>query len=153
MIQPCVLPSNASPLVGGSGPAPRILQEHSGNRQHHEFKFSQDYETKCPRLLLSENTQPPLPVKSQPLYHTSHQRPFRNGFARPGYGRSHYPTPAEKDDKARRLLQRFHASEHYAKYRARQVNQDKGGEQKWPDHLESAFFRGNTSCSLISSLY
>ncbi|KAM0719988.1 hypothetical protein Q7P37_004123 [Cladosporium fusiforme] len=141
MIQPCVLPSNSSPLVGGSDPAPRILQEHSGNRQHHDFRFSQDYEPKCATLLLSENTQPRLPVKPQPVYHIGTQHPLRSGFARPSYGRSHYTTPAEKDERADRLYKRFYASEGYAKYRARQVKNDKNGEQKWPDHLEQAFFR------------
>lgn len=148
MIQPaCVLPSNASPLVGGSEPPPRVLQEHSGNRQHHEYKFSQDYEQKCSTTLLSENSQSRLPLKTQHFYstqqHTTAHQPWRSGYARPSYGRSHYPTPAEKDAQARRLLRRFHAAEGYSKYRARQLKpDDKNGDQKWPDHLEQAFFRG-----------
>jgi hypothetical protein len=145
MIQPCVLPSNASPLVGGGEPVPRVLQEHSGNRQH-DFKFSQDYDLKGSVALLSENTHPRLPVRTQHVYRheqaVSHA-PFRSGLARTNYGRLHHPTQAEKDERARILLRRFHNSEQYAKYRARQQNNDaKDGDQKWPDHLEEAFFRG-----------
>lgn len=143
--QPCVLPSNASPLVGSSESAPRVLQEHSGNRQH-DFKFSQDYEIKSSASLLSENTHPRLPLRTQNVYRHQHaipHTPFRSGFARPSYGRSHHPTQAEKDERARVLLRRFHNSEGYSKYRSRQTKTDaKEGEQKWPDHLEQAFFRG-----------
>ena len=144
MIQPYVLPSNASPLVGGSEAAPRVLQEHSGNRQH-DFKFSQDYELKSSGSLLSENIHPRLPVRPQPVYrqHALSHTPYRSGFARPNYGRMHHPTQAEKDERARILLRRFHSSEQYAKYRSRQTKTDgKDGDQKWPDHLEQAFFRG-----------
>lgn len=153
MIQPCVLPSNASPLVGGSEPAQRILQEHPGNRQSHDFKFSQDYEPKCSTLLLTENTHPRLPVKPHLLFHTNGGLPFRSGFARPNYGRSHYETPKEKDERAERLVKRFYDSESYAKYRARQLNNDKNSDQKWPDHLERAFFRGNRPCASLSKPY
>ena len=143
--QPCVLPSNASPLVGGSESAPRVLQEHSGNRQH-DFRFSQDYEVKSSTTLLSENTHPRLPFKTQHVYRHQHaipHTPFRSGFARSTYGRSHHPTQAENDERARILLRRFHNSEGYSKYRARQTKPDaKDGEQKWPDNLERAFFRG-----------
>lgn len=145
MIQPCVLPSNASPLVGGSEAAPRVLQEHSGNRQH-DFKFSQDYELKSLGSLLSENIHPRLPVRPQPVYRHQHvvsHAPFRSGFARHNSGRLYHPSPAEKDERARILLRRFHNSEQYAKYRSRQgKTEGKDGDQKWPDHLEQAFFRG-----------
>ena len=166
MIQPCVLPSNASPLVGGSEATPRVLQEHSGNRQH-DFKFSQDYELKGSSSLLSENAHPRLPVRPQHVYrpqYTISHTPFRSGFARPNYGRLHHPTQAEKDERARILLRRFHNSEQYAKYRSRQGKPDtKDGDQKWPDHLENAFFRGMyfsvlesmplTRCQLWSSIH
>lgn len=156
MLQPCVLPSNASPLVGGNEHIPRVLQEHSGNRQDSDFKFTQDYEQKYSTSLLSENTHPRLPLKTQPSFRPhrpiSHT-PFRSGFARHGYGR-HFPTQAEKDAKARSLLRRFHSSESYAKYRSRQSKSDgKDGEQKWPDHLEEAFFRGNIYNSLSQVLH
>ena len=42
-----------------------------------------------------------------------------------------------------RLYNRFKKSDQYVKYRNRQTKDDKGNEdQKWPDHLEKAFFRG-----------
>jgi hypothetical protein len=145
MIRPCVLPSNASPLVGESEPIPRVLQELSGNRQH-DFKFPQDYELKSSVPLLSENAHPRLPRRPQHVYRHQHavsHAPFRGGFARASYGRTHHPTQAEKDDTARMLLRRFQCSEEYAKYRARQAkNGKKDDDQKWPDHLEEAFFRG-----------
>lgn len=44
---------------------------------------------------------------------------------------------------AEQLYRRFEKSDQYVKYRARQAKDDKGnGDQKWPDHLEKAFFRG-----------
>jgi transcriptional enhancer factor len=44
---------------------------------------------------------------------------------------------------ADRLYRRFRQSDQYVKYRARQSKDDKGnGDQKWPDELEKAFFRG-----------
>ena len=150
MIQPAVLPSNASPLVNGSEPPPRVLQEHSGNRQHHDYKFSQDYEQKCSATLSSENNQSCLSMKFYGTQqHTNSHQPWRSAYARPSYGRSHYPTPAEKDAQARRLLRRFHAAEGYSKYRDRQLKPDaKKEDQKWPDHLEQAFFRGRSLHSL-----
>lgn len=147
MIQPaCVLPSNASPLVGGTEPGTRVLQEHSGNRQHQEYKLPQDYDQKYSASSVSENPTARIPLRTQHLYRTPYHssQPWRSGFTRLGYGRSHYPTQAEKDERARRLLRRFHACEGYSKYRARQVKHDeKSGEQMWPDHLEHAFCRGN----------
>jgi hypothetical protein len=102
--------------------------------------------------LLSENTYPRLPVRPQQVYRHQHavsHTPFRSGLARPNYGRLHHPTQAEKDERARILLRRFHNSEQYAKYRSRQGKSDgKDGDQKWPDHLENAFFRGMYSTML-----
>nr|POE66101.1 hypothetical protein CFP56_54362 [Quercus suber] len=44
---------------------------------------------------------------------------------------------------AKNLLGRFKASVQYMKYRTRQQKDSKQAhEQKWPDHLEEAFFRG-----------
>jgi hypothetical protein len=147
MLQPYVLPSNASPMVAVTESTTRVLQEHSGNRQHSDLKSTQNY-----KELLSENTHPRQLIRpTHQLYRpqpTSHA-PFRSGFARPSYARSHHPTQAEKDDRARRLLRRFHASEQYAKYRAKGSKEDdKNGEKKWPDHLEQAFFRGKSQNSL-----
>ena len=141
MLQPNVLPSNASPLVAVTESTTRVLQEHSGNRQHSDLKFTQSH-----KELLSENTHPRQIARTYQPYRppriTSHV-PFRSGFARPSYARSHHPTQAEKDDRARRLLRRFQLSEQYAKYRAKgSKDDDKNGEKKWPDHLEQAFCRG-----------
>jgi hypothetical protein len=148
MLQPHVLPSNASPLMTVTESTIRVLQEQSGNRQYSDLKFTQNY-----KELLSENSHPrQITRATHQLYRpqlTSHA-PFRTGFARPSYARSHHPTQAEKDDKARRLLRRFHSSEQYAKYRAKGGKEDgKNEEKKWPDHLEQAFFRGKSLDWLI----
>jgi hypothetical protein len=150
MLHPCVLPSNASPLVAATESTTRVLQEHSGNRQHSDLKYTQNYK----ELSSSENTHPRQLIRAthqlyrpQPASHA----PFRTGFARPSYARSHHPTQAEKDDRARRLLRRFHSSEQYAKYRAKGSKDDKSEEKKWPDHLEQAFFRGKSLNSLFQT--
>jgi transcriptional enhancer factor len=42
----------------------------------------------------------------------------------------------------KRLMSLLHRCEKYEKYRARQPQTAKDREQRWPDQLEEAFFRG-----------
>ena len=149
MLQPCVLPSNASPLVAVTESTTRVLQEHPGNRQHSDLKFTQNY-----KELLTENTHPRQIERNHQTYRPqlTYHAPFRSGFARPSYARSHQPTLAERDERARRLLRRFHLSEQYAKYRAKgSKDDDKGKDKVWPDQLEQAFFRGRFLIPLIKT--
>lgn len=155
MIQPPrVLPSNAPPLSNeGNDQTSRVLQEHSGNRQQTTYPYSQSYgEQKYAVSRVTENTYPAPPVQTgyqlypQPTAPTWSSELRRSGFARGTYGRKPgFPSPAEKAVEAKKLYRRFLSSDQYAKYRQRQHKDDKGSqEQKWPDHLEEAFFRGRS---------
>lgn len=165
MLQPTrVLPSNAPPLQEGNDglqQASRVLQEHSGNRQqHHDFGSTADwdptkylYDQKYPaNVLTGENAyarhqaphQYPQP-QHQHLYHPrpQHRHAWRYGGYRAPYGQI---DEVRVQHDAERLYQRFRQSDQYVKYRTRQSKDDKGnGDQKWPDHLEKAFFRGRFS--------
>ena len=154
MIQPPrVLPSNAPPLsTDGSDQLSRVLQEHPGNRQQSVYSYSQDYEEqKFAVTRLTENAYPTsqiqngLPVYPQPHSSTWSSDIGRSGYARGAYGRRPPgQSGPEKDIEAKKLYRRFLSSDGYAKYRQRQHKDDKGNqEQKWPDSLEEAFFRGN----------
>lgn len=151
MLQPAVLPSNAPPLRDCEGvhQASRVLQEHSGNRQHNDYPVStSEYDQKYPTQVLTENALPayqqPQPYSTQ-LYHSQPQyRPsFAYGQAQHGQSYYHGNADALCIKQARYLLHRFQSSQPYRKYRDRQRKDDKGhDDQKWPDHLEEAFFRG-----------
>lgn len=148
-----VLPSNAPPLQDDNGVqhASRVLQEHSGNRQLVDFNSNNDYEPKYPLSgpsRLNEQSYPRHHVPQQPTQHfyrpqPQHRPTYRYGYSRAGY---RYLTPqdeAKYQYEAERLYRRFRQSDQYVKYRGRQSKGDKGNEdQKWPDHLEKAFFRG-----------
>ncbi|KAK4542760.1 hypothetical protein LTR36_006136 [Oleoguttula mirabilis] len=151
MIQPArVLPSNAPPLRDGDGvhQASRVLQEHSGNRQQNEYPTpTNGYEQKYPTPVLTENA---LPTYQQPqsygaqLYQPQPQyrQTFGYGQGRPGHGFYHGNDDSWCIKQARYLYRRFQNSSAYMKYRGRQRKDDKGNDdQKWPDHLEEAFFR------------
>ena len=155
MIQPTqVLPSNAPPLRDRDNvhQASRVLQEHSGNRQLNAFGFSIDFEQKYPSSVSTENSYPrhhnaahhQVP-QHQHLYHPQpqHRHALRYSYGQRGYYRSSPEDEARIQYQSDRLYERFRQSEQYIKYRSRQAKDDKGnGDQKWPDHLEKAFFRG-----------
>jgi hypothetical protein len=147
-----VLPSNAPPLQDDNGVqhASRVLQEHSSNRQIVGFNSTGEYQPKYSSSALSDNTYPrnhALHPPSQQLYRqpTHHRSNYRYGrYGRPGFHCLFTPQEEAKlQYEAERLYRRFRQSDQYVKYRARQSKDDKGnGDQKWPDHLEKAFFRG-----------
>lgn len=153
MIQPeHVLPSNAPPLRddGRLFQVSRVLQEQSGNRQQSEFVLDHDVgEIKGEATSFDEN-QVVAPLQRlqsfPPLYHPQpqHRQAWRYGYARAGW---RYPGPEEEARirlEAERLYNRVRKSQHYLKYRDRQTKDDKGNQdQKWPEHLEKAFFRGS----------
>lgn len=169
-----VLPSNAPPLQDGSDglhQASRVLQEHSGNRQQHlphdafgsapsdwnQLKQLYDPQKYPANVLTGENAYPTHhsilhrgPHQVTPSAHRSHnlypnQASYRPSF-RNGHGRFWSPQDEAKlQHDAERLYQRFAKSDQYVKYRTRQSKEDKGNsDQKWPDHLEKAFFRGES---------
>lgn len=160
MLQPTrVLPSNAPPLQeGGDGlhQASRVLQEHSGNRQQHydfgntsawdQSKYSYDDQKYPANVLAGENAYPRHHVQHHQGQHQHTQlyqpQPQHRATWRYSYPRG-YQDEAALQYNAERLYRRFRQSDQYNKYRTRQSKEDKGnGEQKWPDHLEKAFFRG-----------
>lgn len=156
MLPARVLPSNAPPLLDGDGlqSASRVLQEHSGNRQINDFSFAAtDYEQKYSgATLFNENSyDQQLQLQHQPQQVTGqlyHPRPQNRSHAwKYGQQRSVYPYHNLAEDpkiqvEAEYLYSRFKQSEAYVKYRTRQAKDEKHEEQKWPDHLEKAFFRG-----------
>ena len=141
-----VLPSNASPLRSGSAFDSRVLQEHSGNRQQADFQYAVKHEhaeKKYATSLSTENSYLAPQVTGLSSYPQRevilNRRP--RGYGSRCYGGS--KSGANKDVEAKRLYRRFLSSEKYAKYRGRQHKEDKPEfDQKWPDHMEEAFFRG-----------
>ncbi|KAK3115605.1 hypothetical protein LTR53_004863 [Teratosphaeriaceae sp. CCFEE 6253] len=148
MLQPaaCVLPSNAPPLRDGSGDntvqhASRVLQEQSGNIQQHDYSATAVYEPKYR-----------IPVQTGVNTFPSHEH-FRQNHPQPSLeiyqSRARHATGYQHPDyerhvlkKAAELYKRFQDCAGYTKYRSRQQKGVKAGqEQKWPDHLEEAFFR------------
>lgn len=149
MLQPTpVVPSNAPPQQDIAHSS-RVLQEHSGNRQHIEYAY-QSTESKYTAAYLSENVYGGYPA-SQPAYsyqQTALQRHnLRHAQARHQPG--HRPVDQVRKE-ARYLFHRFRSSDGYMKYRNRQHSEKAGTEQKWPDRLEYAFFEGTSTIREIS---
>ena len=120
----CVLPSNAPALSEPESTIPRrVLRENSGNRGHayvDSFKRS----------------------PSSPLENVCSQSLGTSYFS----GNSGY-LHGEKSDKqinneTKRLWELLQRCDKYQKYRDRQPQPAKEKEQRWPDELEFAFFRG-----------
>lgn len=164
MIDPTrVLPSNAPPLRNDENAfqVQKVLQEHSGNRRHNDFVFGDTDDPKFPSSDLNENgTLGSFHLKPAPLqlYHPQpqHRNVWRHTYARASGLR--HPTAEEEEARieieAERLRSRFQNSENYTKYRAKygvdrdsdedkpKQNQKGRQDQKWPDHMEKAFFNG-----------
>jgi hypothetical protein len=135
-----------------------VLQEHSGNRQFNDYSYSTEYEQKFTQPFPNENAYAvhyPQPSLQQQLqqrrrryYHTTH----RLHHPQPQRQYQYFRFTAEEERRnaaeAEYLFSRFRQSDAYVKYRSRQSKDDKGNDdQKWPDHLEKAFFQGMI-CSL-----
>jgi transcriptional enhancer factor len=121
----CVLPSNAPALPEPVDSIPsRVLQERSANRRH---GYAEDSAWKC-------SSSPAENVYSARLggYFTGNIGTQLNGEK----------SEAQVEYETKRLLSLLHRCEKYEKYRARQPQTAKDREQRWPDHLEEAFFRG-----------
>ena len=158
MVPEQVLPSNAPPLLDdGLHSASKVLQEHSGNRQHTDLSYGGGYDTKYSSSLFNENSyihqhqyQQPLPQQQQLTQQLHHSRPQQRQQWKYGIQRNGYHNYATLDHRkvqveAEYLYSRFKQSESYVKYRTRQTKDDKGNDdQKWPEHLEKAFFQGET---------
>ncbi|KAI7241534.1 hypothetical protein KC330_g511 [Hortaea werneckii] len=150
-LKPAVLPSNAPPLEeNGVYQASRVLQEHSGNRQQSTLVVHGS-DQKAPSTASIENSWSSQHVQQLGIATANHYYQVPTSYRQPSlpYGHPHrhsrYFNHSEEESitrQAKRLWQRFQASPAYKKYRGRQHKDDKGNtEQKWPDHLEEAFFR------------
>lgn len=151
MIQPTqVLPSNTSPLRNDDNvyQASRLLQKHSGNRQQPDFSFGDEYNPKYASSVLTGNhfsIGHQQPYQQAQLYHPQPRlrQQWRYGYTRGGHRHNAPEEEARVRYDAERLYNRFRKSDQYVKYRNRQTKDDKNNDdQKWPDHLEKAFFRG-----------
>lgn len=123
----CILPSNAPAIPEPEPYIPsRVLQERSANRLH---EYSE------------ENS----PRKRSPLYADRLGGHFTGNLA------SHFTSDKSEvqiELETKRLLKLLKKCDKYQKYRERQPagsalsKGEKDKEQRWPDHLEEAFFRG-----------
>jgi len=123
----CVLPSNAPALPESDTYIPsRVLQERSANRRH---DYNEDASS-CKRS--------PTPIYAGRLggYFTGNLSSHFNGDK----------SEAQIDIETKRLMKLLKACDKYQKYRDRQPSDTASAkdskEQRWPDHLEEAFFRG-----------
>lgn len=124
----CVLPSNAPALSEAGSTIPsRVLQERSGNRRHGYAAGSSSWK----RL-------PSSPVEN--LYSHSLGGGYFTGNLASQLSGEKSEEQIEKE--ARKLIHLVECCEKYQKYRERQPTNAKEKEQKWPDVLEHAFFRG-----------
>ncbi|KAI7086025.1 hypothetical protein KC356_g5369 [Hortaea werneckii] len=150
-LKPAVLPSNAPPLEeNGVYQASRVLQEHSGNRQQSTLVV-QGPDQKASSTTSIENSWSSQHVQQLGVAAANHYYHLPTSYRQSSlpYGHSHrhsrYLIHSDEERitrQAKHLWQRFQASPAYKKYRGRQHKDDKGNtEQKWPDHLEEAFFR------------
>ncbi|KAF2758795.1 TEA-domain-containing protein [Pseudovirgaria hyperparasitica] len=125
-ISPPVLPSNApalSPPIYG-GHSSRALQERSSNAQR------DGYEQDLRKISDASSTENRYGKMSPSL--ASHEHPADQE-------KKKSDSPAEREFAA--LWRRLESSEAYKKYRARQPRDANEQDQKWPEHMEAAFFR------------
>ncbi|EMF14604.1 TEA-domain-containing protein, partial [Sphaerulina musiva SO2202] len=136
-----VVPSNApSHSDAIHGQSSRVLQEHSGNRQHDYFAASLEQEQKLPSACLSENAYVAYQHDPRPA-HVSHQTRIQHNRSRDAQlGHRHgQRDPEQIRREAKYLLERFKASEAWSKYRDRQAKKP-SSDHVWPEELEWAFF-------------
>jgi transcriptional enhancer factor len=130
----CVLPSNAPALPDPADTIPsRVLQERSGNRGHGYVDGSTSWKR-------SSSASPVENLYSQSLgsnYFTGNIAAQLNGEK----------SEEQIEFEAKRLWKLLQTCEKYQKYRDRQPTNAKEREQKWPDQLERAFFRGKNPFS------
>ena len=138
---PYVLPSNAPALPEPHSTIPRaVLQERSGNRRHGYPDFSSQWKRAASPI---ENKYPPSTVTNSSF--------FTGSIAAQINGERSEEQINQETKRLWNLLQRC---EKYIKYRDRQPQtpkeKEKDKEQKWPDKLEYAFFRGRSFFTRLS---
>jgi len=129
----CIVPSNApalpEELIEDVKATSRILQERCGNRQHdildpEQFGFRKRDASSPVEIFYPES----LPCYDTPEPNLAQQLDRR---------------PDEVIEKNSAVLwQNVHKCDAYRKYRSRQPKNSAEREQKWPEHMEAAFFTG-----------
>lgn len=123
----CVLPSNAPDLSEPDSSIPsRVLQERSANRRHEHVEGASAWK---------RSPSPTDNVYSGRL----------GGYFTGNLSSSQFhgeKSEAQVESETKRLLRLLRNCDKYTKYRDRQPTTAKDKEQRWPDHLEEAFFRG-----------
>ncbi|EKG18486.1 hypothetical protein MPH_04288 [Macrophomina phaseolina MS6] len=136
----CILPSNAPSLhdsiIDEIGVARPILQERCSNRQ-------QDF-------LDADHRKHGLYQPAENFYNGAAQSYLASSqTSHASYAASSWL--ADEDERVRqeaaRLWRMLSRSDAYRKYRARQPKDCREQDQKWPEHMELAFFSGRTLCS------
>lgn len=146
-----VLPSNAPPLRDEQATR-AALQEHSANRQqlyhhHHHYPGLTGYEHHKLSAAQAVPTENAYAVRApiSNAYYTTHPTYYRQT-----YHQRHADTDREGqlrvEKQWRTLYDRFLQCQDYKAYRSRQHKDGKrGDDQKWPERLEQAFFKGEVS--------
>lgn len=132
----CVLPSNAPALPDSSLQEPiipsRVLQERSGNRRHTDY-YGADVSTSWKHAQSSPTEN--LYSNGLRTYFTSHGNITSQLNGEKSEDQVNYESA--------KLWDRLRRSEAYRKYREKQdPNDPKQQDQRWPEHMEYAFFRG-----------
>jgi transcriptional enhancer factor len=131
----CILPSNAPALPEPELDIPsRVLQERSGNGRQSYVGSSGPWKQ-----------SPSSPIEN--IYsHNLGGSYFTGNYATELNGDK---SEEQIEQETKRLLRIVRRCEKYIKYRERQPQTTKEKEQRWPDHMEEAFFRGAIQSLLI----
>lgn len=161
-----VLPSNAPPLRDSlidHASHRAVLQEQSGNRQHNYHGHAQHQplniygqhkivSSSINGNAFGENAY----AYRQPSLQTSYYGQNQSYQQRPSWPRAFQDRDAEARARVNEgwqsLYNRFVNCPRYKEYRSKQHKDGKKPlEQKWPEHLEQAFFKGMCCVSLLAS--
>ncbi|OCL12546.1 TEA-domain-containing protein, partial [Glonium stellatum] len=129
-----VLPSNAPALLDSAtqdlSRLPRVLQERSSNRQHDflDTGFS--------------SRRKHIPSSPTENFYSNGLGAYLDSYGDLGSPFKQDKSESEIDRETAILWRSLQRSEAYRKYRAKQPKDSREQEQKWPEHMEYAFFRG-----------
>ena len=130
----CVVPSNAPALSDSTtqdlNRPSRVLQERSGNSQH-DF-LDTGFSSRRKHV-------PSSPTESS---HSNGLGAYLNSHGNLGSPFKQEKSEAEISRETAILWRSLQQSEAYRKYRAKQPKNSREKEQKWPENMEYAFFRG-----------
>jgi len=130
----CVLPSNAPALPDSTtqdlNRPPRVLQERSGNRQHDFLDTG---------FFSRRKHVPSSPTEN---FYSNSLGDCLNAHGNLDLPFKQEKSEAEIDRETAILWRSLQRCEAYRKYRDKQPKNSREQKQKWPEHMEYAFFRG-----------